>query len=146
MAMPCVVCSDFREQSAEHCFRVCSFFSVYILLPCWLWIGLNAASTDQHNQTKNQNEKMKAQEKFETIIETLNRLGCGEVEFRTRNCTGGRIEKEASLTVGPNFITIVFRPSGYLHPRTSCKVFAYVKGEKTNFDFWVRFVRSTFCA
>jgi cytochrome c2 len=100
--------------------------------------------TQIENQTKN--KKMKAQEKFEMMIETLNNLGCGEVEFRTLNCTGGRIEKDASLTVGPNLITVVFRPSGYLHPRTSCKVFAYVRGEKSNFDYWVRFVRSTYCA
>ena len=27
VAMSAVVCSDFREQSSEHCLRVCSFFS-----------------------------------------------------------------------------------------------------------------------
>jgi hypothetical protein len=86
---------------------------------------------------------MKQKEKFEMLVESLNRLGCGEVQIDKRKHWNGTIETEANLFVGPNLITVLFRPAGYLHPRTSCKVLAYVRGKKTSLDHAIGVIRAS---
>jgi len=102
----------------------------------------DAQRDDTKNQTKNQ-IKMTAREKFQNIIDRLSNLGLNEVEICERKSLGGRIETEASLTVGPNFICATYSPSGYLHPRTSCKVFARVKGKPSTLEHWIAYTRSS---
>jgi hypothetical protein len=98
-------------------------------------------ATTATTKTKNQNKKMTAREKFQNIINRLNNLGLNEVEICERNSLGGRIETQAHLTVGQNYICATYCPSGYLHPRTSCKVFARIKGKPATLEHWIAYTR-----
>jgi nitrogen regulatory protein PII len=75
---------------------------------------------------------MTAKEKFDSICESLNNTGCGEVQISEVRGFGDSKNLEATFICRHIFVSVTLRPSGYLHPRTSCKVFASVKGKKTD--------------
>ena len=75
---------------------------------------------------------MKVQEKFKSICESLNNTGCGEVEISDIKGFHGAKATEATFVCRHIFISVILHPAGYLHPRTSCKVSAFVKGKKTD--------------
>jgi hypothetical protein len=75
---------------------------------------------------------MKAQEKFQMICDSLNRTGCGEVQISDRKEWNGTTSTEATFVCGHIFVSVTLKPAGYLHPRTSCVVSAWVRGKKTS--------------
>jgi hypothetical protein len=93
---------------------------------------LQIEGTTPTTKTKNQIKKMTAQEKFKSICNSLNNTGCGEVEISERTGFHGTKTTEAIFICRHIFVSVMFRPAGYLHPRTSCKVSAFVKGKKTD--------------